>query len=99
MLHSLSVANMASSYGIRKDGSITPVYMYAIDITENVTNKVVAAREHIAVVPMNTNVQDFVVNCERALIGSVDTSEVDAMKIPAGECVSAKNAQSEEARK
>lgn len=99
MLHSLSVANMASSYGIRKDGSIMPVYMYSIDITENVTNKVVAAREHIAVVPMNTNVQDFVVNCERALIGSVDKSEVDAMKIPARECVSAKNSQSEEARK
>ncbi len=99
MLHSLSVANMASSYRIRKDGSITPVYMYSIDITENVTNKVVAAREHIAVVPMNTNVQDFVVNCERALIGSVDKSEVDAMEIPAEEFVSAKNAQNEEARK
>ncbi len=68
MLHSLSVANMASSYRVRKDGSITPVYMFNVDITENVTNKVGAARDFMAYLPMVTNVQDFVVNCERALI-------------------------------
>ena len=28
MLHSLSVANMASSYRVRKDGKISPVYLY-----------------------------------------------------------------------
>lgn len=68
MLHSLSVANMASSYIKRKDGSITPVYMCAVDITENVTNKVGAARDYMAYIPMVTNVQDFVVNCERTLV-------------------------------
>ncbi|OON88115.1 hypothetical protein RAH42_00615 [Pyramidobacter sp. YE332] len=99
MLHSLSVANMASSYHVRKDGAITPVYMYTIDITENVTNKVVAARERIAVVPMNTNVQDFVVNCERALIGAVAREQVEAMEVPAEEFVVVKNAQREEAGK
>ena len=99
MLHSLSVANMASSYHVRKDGAITPVYMYSIDITENVTNKVVAARERIAVVPMNTNVQDFVVNCERALIGAVAREQVEAMEVPAEEFVVVKNAQREEAGK
>ena len=72
MLHSLSVANMASSYRVRKDKSITPVYMYTVDVTENVTNKVGAAREYMAYTPMVTNVQDFVVNCERALIKSAD---------------------------
>lgn len=68
MLHSLSVAGMTSSYRYRKDGKVTPVYMYSIDVTENVVNKVGATRERMAFVPMVTNVQDFVVNCERALI-------------------------------
>lgn len=68
MLHSLSVANMASSYKIREDGTITPVFMYSIDVTENVVNKVGAARELMAFVPMVTNVQDFVVNCEKELV-------------------------------
>jgi len=87
MLHTLSVANMASSYRIKPDGSIVPVYMYTIDITENVTNKVVAAREFIAVTPMNTNVQDFVVNCERALVGAVDQAQVEAMEVTEEEVV------------
>ena len=68
LLHNVSAANIASSYRIRKDGTITPVYMYAIDITENVTNKIGEVREYMAYIPMITNVQDFVVNCERALV-------------------------------
>lgn len=67
-LHNVATANIASSYRIRKDGTITPVYMYAIDITENITNRIGEAREYVAYVPMITNVQDFVVNCERALV-------------------------------
>lgn len=70
LLHNVSAANIASSYRIREDGTITPVYMYAIDITENVTNKIGEVREYMAYVPMITNVQDFVVNCERALVNS-----------------------------
>lgn len=69
-LHNVATANIASSYSIRKDGSITPVYMYAIDITQNIINKIGEAREYVAYVPMITNVQDFVVNCERALVES-----------------------------
>lgn len=68
LLHNVSTATIASSYRIRKDGTITPVYMYAVDLTENITNKIGAAREYMAYVPMITNVQDFVVNCERALV-------------------------------
>ena len=68
LLHNVSTANIASSYRVRKDKSVTPVYMYAVDVTENVVNKIAAARENMAFVPMVTNVQDFVVNCERALI-------------------------------
>lgn len=83
MLHSLSVANMASSYKVRKNSKITPVYTYAVDVTENVVNKVGAAREYMAFTPMVTNVQDFVVNCERALIKETDQTE--DMEIPANE--------------
>lgn len=70
LLHNVSTANIASSYRVRKNGTITPVYMYAIDLTENITNKIGAAREYMAYVPMITNVQDFVVNCEKALVES-----------------------------
>ncbi|MGI5949402.1 hypothetical protein [Peptoniphilus sp.] len=91
MLHSLSVANMASSYRIRKDGKVTPVYMYSIDVTENVVHKVGATREHMAFVPMVTNVQDFVVNCEKALVTPADKVFQDEMKIPENEYVEIKN--------
>lgn len=91
MLHSLSVANMASSYRIRKDGKITPVYMYSVDVTENVVNKVGAAREHMAFVPVVTNVQDFVVNCERALITPANKVFAGEMKIHENEYVGIKN--------
>lgn len=95
MLHSLSVANMASGYTVRKDGRITPVYMYSIDVTENVVNKVGAARELMAFVPMVTNVQDFVVNCEKALITPANKVFADEMKIPEEEYVGIERDKSE----
>ena len=82
MLHNLSAANMASGYRVREDGWVTPVYMYVIDVTENVANKVGAAREHMAFVPMITNVQDFVVNCEKALVKPADKNLTAAMELP-----------------
>lgn len=87
MLHSLSVGNMASSYRVRKDGRITPVYMYSVDVTENVVHKVGAARELMAFVPMVTNVQDFVVNCEKALVTPADKVFASEMEIPEMEYV------------
>ena len=95
MLHSLSVANMAPSYKKRKDGSISPVYMYSIDVTENVVHKVVSARESMATVPMVTNVQDFVVNCERALITPADKAFSEEMEVPEAEHVDLKNNEKE----
>ena len=56
--------------------------MYVIDVTENVANKVGAARENMAFVPMITNVQDFVVNCEKALVKPADKSLTAAMEMP-----------------
>ena len=75
MLHSLSVANMASSYRKRADGTVSPVYLYSVDVTENVVHKVEAARENLAVVPMVTNVQDFVVNLQKALVNDKNSQE------------------------
>ncbi len=72
MLHSVAAAELASSYRIKEDGTIVPVFMYTIDVTENVVNKVVTARENIAVRPMVTNVQDFVVNIQRRLTSPED---------------------------
>lgn len=90
MLHSLSVANMASSYRVRKDGSITPVYMYTIDVTENVVNKVGAAREYMAYRPMVTNVQDFVVNCQKALVKPADKTLASQIEVPEMDTVEVK---------
>ena len=56
--------------------------MYVIDVTENVANKVGAARENMAFVPMITNVQDFVVNCEKALVKPADKNLTAAMELP-----------------
>lgn len=72
MLHSVASANLASGYTIRENGDITPVYMYTIDVTENVTRKIAAARELMAVRSIITNVQDFVVNVQKSLIKKED---------------------------
>lgn len=68
MLHSVSTAELASSYRVKENGDVVPVFLYAVDVTENVVNKVTAARDRIAVRTLVTNVQDFVVNAERALV-------------------------------
>lgn len=87
MLHSVSTAELASSYRIRKDGTVTPVFMYTIDVTENVVNKVAQAREHIAVRTLVTNVQDFVVNVQRALLKPVGELEAEPVEINVHEYV------------
>ncbi|MDQ0274656.1 hypothetical protein J2S72_000673 [Peptoniphilus koenoeneniae] len=95
MLHNVSTANLASSYRIRKDGKISPVYMYVIDITENIANKVCAARENVACIPMITNVQDFVVNCEKALVTPADKTFAREMELPEEEYVELDKKQKE----
>lgn len=45
------------------------------------------ARENIAFVPMITNVQDFVVNLERALVTPADKTFADEMELPEEEYV------------
>lgn len=72
MLHSISTANLASTYRIDDNGEIRPIFVYTIDVTESAVNKIAAAREGIAVKRIITNVQDFVVNLERTLIKRED---------------------------
>lgn len=87
MLHSVSTAELASSYRVLEDGTIAPVFMYAIDVTENVVNKVSAARENIAVRTLVTNVQDFVVNVQRALLAPVEDLLVQTKEVEISEKV------------
>lgn len=68
MLHSVSTAELASSYRLDKAGNVVPVFLYTVDVTENAVHKVSAARDHIAVRAQITNVQDFVVNIEREMV-------------------------------
>ncbi len=68
MLHSVATANLASSYHIDEDGNVHPVFFYIVDVTENVVRKVSAAREHFATRTHVTNVQDFIVRINRALL-------------------------------
>lgn len=87
MLHSTSAASLASSYKVLEDGTVRPVYMFTVDITENVVNKVGAAREYMGYYPMVTNVQDFVVNCEKALVTPAEGVMAESMEEKAYETV------------
>ncbi len=67
VLHSVSTANLTSSYKVI-DGQVRPVYVYSVDIAEYAVNQVAAAREHIGVKTIVTNVQDFVVNLQKNIL-------------------------------
>lgn len=74
-LHSASSAEISSSYRVDDEGNVRPVFFYTVDVTENAVRKVTAARENVAVRPLVTNVQDFVVNLEHELVN--DTMEME----------------------
>ncbi|WP_425449133.1 hypothetical protein [Dethiothermospora halolimnae] len=67
VLHSVATANLASSYRVT-DGEVRPVYFYSVDIAEYAVNQVAAAREHVGVKTIVTNVQDFVVHIQKNLL-------------------------------
>lgn len=69
ILHSVSTANLASSYHKMEDGTVRPVFLYSVDIHENIVHKVAAAREGFGIYGMITNVQDFLANVHNGLIG------------------------------
>ncbi len=64
-LHSIATGNMTPSYRM-VNGSIRPVYIYSVDVSEFAVNKL-RDRGTLEVTSIVTNIQDFLVNLERNL--------------------------------
>ena len=64
-LHTIATGNMTPSY-CETDGTIRPVYIYAVDISEFAVNKL-HDRGSLSVNGFVTNIQDFLVHLERNL--------------------------------
>lgn len=59
MLHTIASGNMTPSYRVLPDGTVRPVYFYAVDADEFVVNKLLD-RGSLSATTMVTNVQDFI---------------------------------------
>ena len=59
MLHTIAAGNMTPSFRVLPDGTVRPVYLYAVDADEFVVNKLLD-RGSLAATTMVTNVQDFI---------------------------------------
>lgn len=59
MLHTIATGNMTPSFRVLEDGSIRPVYLYAVDIDEFVVNKLLD-RGSLSAKTVVANVQDFI---------------------------------------
>ena len=66
MLHTIATGNMTPSFRVTEDGSVRPVYLYAVDIDEFVVNKLLD-RGSLAATTVVTNVQDFIVHVAKGL--------------------------------
>lgn len=66
MLHTIATGNMTPSFRVLQDGSIRPVYLYAVDADEFVVNKLLD-RGSLAATTMVTNVQDFICTVAKGL--------------------------------
>ena len=71
MLHTIATGNMTPSFRVLPDGTVRPVYLYAVDAAEFVVNKLLD-RGSLAATTMVTNVQDFIRIVARGL-GVIDT--------------------------
>lgn len=60
-LHSIAFGNMVPSYRVMDDGTVRPVFLYIVDMTEFSVDKL-ANRGSAQAVAILTNVQDFIVN-------------------------------------
>ncbi len=60
MLHTIAFGNMLPSYRVDDDGTVRPVYIYSIDISEFAVNKL-RDRGTLSCTSIVTNVQDFLV--------------------------------------
>lgn len=66
MLHTIATGNMVPSFRVTADGSIRPVYFYAVDADEFVVNKLID-RGSLSATTVVTNVQDFITIVARGL--------------------------------
>lgn len=60
-LHSIAFGNMLPGYRVEEDGSVRPVFLYIVDISEFAVDKL-ANRGSLQAAAILTNVQDFIVN-------------------------------------
>lgn len=60
MLHTIAAGNMTPSFRCMPDGSIRPVYLYCVDASEFVVNKLID-RGSLSATTMVANVQDFII--------------------------------------
>ena len=65
-LHTIAFANMLPGYQVAGDGTVRPVFLYVVDMTEFSVDKL-ANRGSPQAVPILTNVQDFMVNLRHNL--------------------------------
>ncbi|TAL32216.1 MAG: hypothetical protein EPN93_16505 [Spirochaetes bacterium] len=65
-LHAIAFGNMLPSYMV-VNSVVRPVYFYIVDISEFAVDKL-ANRGSFQAAGISTNVQDFIVNCRRALV-------------------------------
>ena len=70
MLHTIASGNMTPSYRVLADGTVRPLYFYAVDADEFVLNKL-ADRGSLSATSIVTNVQDFITIVARGL-GVID---------------------------
>jgi lysine-ketoglutarate reductase/saccharopine dehydrogenase-like protein (TIGR00300 family) len=66
MLHTIATGNMVPSYRVLPDGTVRPVYFYAVDADEFVVNKLLD-RGSLSATTVVTNVQDFITIVARGL--------------------------------
>ena len=59
MLHTIATGNMTPSFRVMEDGTVRPVFLYAVDAEEFVVNKLLD-RGSLAATTIVTNVQDFI---------------------------------------
>ncbi|MGN0055716.1 MAG: hypothetical protein ACI360_04735 [Atopobiaceae bacterium] len=66
MLHTIATGNMTPSFRVLPDGTVRPMYLYAIDSAEFVVNKL-QDRGSLSATTIVTNVQDFITIVSRGL--------------------------------
>ena len=59
MLHTIATGNMTPSFRVTEDGTVRPLYLYAVDSAEFVVNKL-QDRGSLSATTFVTNVQDFI---------------------------------------